>query len=387
MILTATVLLQCLMSFAIFAPLVMAPAVLDTLGIPSNWVGLYAPFAFGCAIIGSIFSGTLLSYVSPWRLSLACLAFAALGISVFGLETRLAVAAGAMIMGLSYGPITAAGSSIVAHATPGNLGLSMSIRQAGVPLGTSLAGFLVPPLIQSFGWPGACVLMGAALIVMAILLALLSPLAAWEGMRKRTSAPSGGFRPFRLVFSSPRLQLLAFVLVFFGALQNCFASFLSVYLVNHVGTDLVFAGVVLGLSHGLGMFTRILWGALADRLGARRILGLLGISMAIASALMGLLQPGASTLVLVAVVAAFGTSVTGWNGVAIAQATRQVPPGLAGAVAGEIAVFAYIGFIAGPPLFAFVAGALDIQRAFILAGGICAAATVVFLLGERKRPT
>ncbi|GEM_PF-5253073 len=32
MVLTATVLLQCLMSFAIFAPLVMAPAVLDTLG-------------------------------------------------------------------------------------------------------------------------------------------------------------------------------------------------------------------------------------------------------------------------------------------------------------------------------------------------------------------
>ncbi len=387
MVLTATVLLQCLMSFAIFAPLVMAPAVLDTLGIPANWVGLYAPFAYGCAIIGSIFSGTLLNYVSPWRLSLACLAFAASGIFVFGFETRVAVAAGAMIMGLSYGPITAAGSSIIAHATPGNLGLSMSIRQAGVPLGASLAGFLVPPLIKAFGWPGACVLIGVAIIAAAILLAFLSPLTAREGIRERTSAPSGGFRPLRLVFSSSRLQLLAFVLVFFAALQNCFASFLSVYLVNHVGTDLVFAGFVLGLSHGLGMFTRILWGALADRLGARFVLGLLGISMAIASALMGLLEPGTSTLVLVTIVAVFGTAVTGWNGVAIAQATHLVPTRLAGPVAGEIAVFAYVGFIAGPPLFTFVAGALDIQRAFILAGGVCAAATVIFLFGERQRPT
>lgn len=386
MVLTATVLLQCLMSFAIFAPLVMAPAVLDALGIPANWVGLYAPFAYGCAIIGSIFSGTLLGHFGPWRLSLACLAFASLGISVFGLETRVAVAAGAMIMGLSYGPITAAGSSIVAHATPGNLGLSMSIRQAGVPLGASLAGFLVPPLIKAFGWPGASVLIGIATIAAAILLAFLSPLTAREGMRQRTSAPSGGFRPFRLVFSSPRLQLLAFVLVFFASLQNCFASFLSVYLVNYLGTDLVFAGFVLGISHGVGIFARILWGALADRAGTRLVLGVLGISMAIASALMGLLGPGASTLVLVAIVVAFGTTVTGWNGIAIAQATRLVPTRLAGQVVGEIAVFAYAGFIAGPPLFTLVAGALDIQRAFILAGGVCAAATAIFLFGGRKRP-
>ncbi len=387
MVLTATVLLQCLMSFAIFAPLVMAPAVLDTLGIPANWVGLYAPFAYGCAIIGSIFSGALVGYFGPWRLSLACLAFAAFGIFVFGLETRVAVAAGAMIMGLSYGPITAAGSSMLAQSTPGNLGLRMSIRQAGVPLGVSLAGFLVPPLIKAFGWPGACVLIGAATIAAAILLMFASPVLAPEHDRERTPALSGSFRPFRLVFSSSRLQLLAFVLVFFAALQNCFASFLSVYLVNHVGTDLVFAGVVLGLGHGVGMFARILWGALADRLGTRLVLGVLGIGMAIASALMGLLGPGASTLVIVTIVVAFGTTVTGWNGIAIAQATRLVPTRLAGQVAGEIAVFAYAGFIAGPPLFTFVAGALDIQRAFILAGGVCAAATAIFLFGGRKRPT
>lgn len=384
MVLTATLFLQCLMSFAIFAPLVMAPVVLDTLAIPANWVGLYAPFAFGCAIIGSIFSGALLRYLGPWRLSLVCLAFTAVGIFVFGLATPVAVATGAMILGLSYGPITAAGASLLVQTTSNNLALRLSIRQSGVPLGSSLAGFVLPPLSKAFGWSGTCNLVSVAAIATAILLMIGSPVLAPKHVRDPARTPSGRFRPMRLVLSNSRLRRLAFVLVFFASLQNCFASFLSVYLVRDLGTNLVFAGSLLGLSYGVGIFTRILWGALADRLGAHRVIGLLGITMAIAAALTGMLEAGAPLLILVAIVVVFGAAVTGWNGVAIAQATQSVPASLAGAAAGEITVFVYGGFIAGPLLFTLVAGAIGIQHAFIVAGIICAAATAVFLMSERK---
>ena len=137
---------------------VMAPVVLDSLGIPSSWVGIYAPLAYGCAILGSLASGTLLTYVGPWRLSFGCLVVAAVGLAVFASATPIGLALGAMIIGISYGPVTAAGSSILAQAPLQNLGLRMAIRQSGVPLGSSLAGFSVPALIEAFGWPAACFL-------------------------------------------------------------------------------------------------------------------------------------------------------------------------------------------------------------------------------------
>lgn len=384
MVLTAAVLMQSVMTFAILAPLIVAPVVLEALSVPASWAGFYAPIAFSSAAVVSIYSGALLKHVGPWRLSIACLCIAACGMAVFGFATPLAMAVGGVIVGVGYGPITGAGASIVVRSRPANLSLAMSVRQTGVPLGASLGGFLLPPLTNAFGWEGACFLAAAAMLAAALLSCCLSACLAPERSDRPGSGSAIRMRPFHLVATDVRLRRLAVVTVTFAALQNCFTSFLSLYLVDHMHRSLVVAGLMLGISQILAMLARVVWGALADRTGPLAVLGLLGFSMAAASIVIGSLWPGAPTSVLLGIVIVFGATVTGWNGIVLAQSAKLVSPPLGGAVTGEIAAFAYIGFVVGPPVFSAIAEASDLRCGFIAAGALCAASTLVIVLGARK---
>ena len=67
----------------------------------------------------------------------------------------------------------------------------------------------------------------------------------------------------------------------------------------------------------------------------------------------------------------FGASAVGWNGVFLAEVARLAPPGQVGAITGGTQFLTFIGALASPPLFGFVAG---------LAGGYGKAYLVFCLL-------
>lgn len=385
MILIATVLMQGVMTFAILAPLIVAPVVLSALGVPASWTGFYAPTVFGCAAVVSIYTGAMLRHVGPWRLSFASLAVSAVGMLVFAASTPLAIAFGGMVAGVGYGPITGAGAAIVVQSKPRNLSLAMSVRQSGVPLGASLAGFVLPSLTDALGWEGTCLLVGAVMLAGSTLAYGVLMLAAPADFDAPNSGAAAGMRPFHLATTNAALRRIAFVTITFAALQNCFTSFLSVYLVNHIHRTLAIAGVLLGTSQAIGMFARVIWGALADRIGAIFVLGILGFTMAAAAVTTGMLSPEVATPILFTIIVLFGATVTGWNGITMAQATKLVSPALGGAATGEIAACAYIGFIVGPPVFSAIAEASQFRYGYVAIGVLCALSTLTTVFGARKR--
>jgi MFS family permease len=385
MVLTVAVLVQAVMAFAVFAPMVLAPVILRSLDLPPIWAGFYAPFAFSCAIVGSLGAGRLIGFVGPWRLSFACVALASAGLGVIGFGMHATLALGAMLIGFGYGPITAAGSIILMQSAASNLGLRMSARQAGVPLGWSAAGFLLPPLVGAFGWSGSCAILAMAGVGLAALLAIVCPFA--RGERVNAPSPTKGRARGLLhhTLSHPRLLSTALVTLCFASVQSCFSSFASVYLVDALRIELGTAGMLLGTAFGIGILARVFWGAMADRLGTVLVLGVLGGTMSLALILTGRLAEGAPMTALVATIGLFGFTGTGWNGIVMARGARLSPPGFVGQVAGEISVFAYAGFIIAPPLFSLLARAVDMHAAFVALGLACAAATAFFLLAERQR--
>ena len=78
---------------------------------------------------------------------------------------------------------------------------------------------------------------------------------------------------------------------------------------------------------------------------------------------------------LFAVVALFGATAIGWNGVQLAEVARHAPPGEAGAITGAAAFVGFSGVVVGPPLFGALAALTGSYRAGFVAVGVAALAS------------
>ena len=141
-------------------------------------------------------------------------------------------------------------------------------------------------------------------------------------------------------------------------MQVCLTTYLVSFLTTSLGVPLVRAGLTLTVALGAGVAGRIVWGGIADRLILpRRMLGTLGLVMALSAAatcLLSLSWPYAAIVVLGAL---FGASAVGWNGVYLAEVARKAPPGMAGMATGGTLFFTFFGGVVAPPVFGGIAGA------------------------------
>ena len=159
--LLVTLLMQTIAAFLIRALPVMGPSVTWAAGVPPENVGLLA----GLTAAGTMWfvaTGVLfLKRFGPVRtLQLGALLGAAAMVTVAS-GSWLVMLASAFAIGVAYGPSPPAGSDILArYVPPGRRSLVFSIKQSGVPLGGVLAGLVLPPAIEAFGWRGALAIGG-----------------------------------------------------------------------------------------------------------------------------------------------------------------------------------------------------------------------------------
>jgi MFS family permease len=124
-----------------------------------------------------------------------------------------------------------------------------------------------------------------------------------------------------------------------------------------------------------GIAGRIVWGMLADRAApARLLLAWLGFGMAICCLLTAAMEPGAPVAWLFIVVALFGATAIGWNGVYLSEVARRAPAGSAGLATGATLFFTYAGVLVGPPVFGTLAAVSSYAKAYAalaVVGAIC----------------
>jgi predicted MFS family arabinose efflux permease len=235
-----------------------------------------------------------------------------------------------------------------------------SIKQTGVPVGGVVAGLAVPALTE-----GA----GAAWAMVAI--AALCVLAAAAGAWLRTSldtlrepaAPMPRllrlFEPVRFVAAHPVLFTLATCSFVFSAVQVCVTSYSVTFLTHDLRWTLVAAGGALAVAQIAGVVGRIAWGAVADRHGdARPVLLALAGAMALCGVVAAVFDAGSAHLRVIALLAVYGATAIGWNGVFLATIARVVPIGQAAQATSGSLFFTYFGVVVGPPVFGLVASAL-----------------------------
>ena len=351
--LIVTMAIQALVSMAVFAPPVFAPAAHDDIGFPASWVGIVTALIFVAATCGAFFSGGVIARVGALRMSQFSLMMCGTGIALMASSNSWLVALGALVMGLGYGPVTPSSSAILADRTPERIrSFIFSLKQTGVPIGGALAGAIVPALIVAFGWRVSALSVGLACVALA---AAIQPYRAVVDLAQHfvlPRKPASLLEPLRLVLAHPRLREMAFASCTYSGMQACLSTFLVVYLTQRIGFSVPVAGAVLATAMAAGIIGRISWGVVADKwVKPRALLGMLGVTMSVGAALTALFTGTWPLAAILAVSSAYGATAIGWNGVYLSEVARIAPPGKAGAATGASLAMTYTGVVVLPMLF------------------------------------
>ena len=201
--------------------------------------------------------------------------------------------------------------------------------------------------------------------------------------RVRIDAPG---QSVRLIVTTPRLRPIALVAFSYGAMQLCLFAFFVTYLVEHVGLDLVTAGLLFAVMQGAGFVARVGWGWVSDRwMSTRPLLAALGAGT-IASTVAAIAFSDAWPLAgLAAASVALGATGVGWNGIYLAEVARAVPLDKVGPATGGVLMFTFVGVVLGPSTFgAIVATTGSWAAAFIAMDALVLATVVVLVIRPRS---
>lgn len=381
-----TLAIQAMVSMALLTLPVMAPVVGAALGVSSAYVGIYIAMVYAGAMLASLSAGAAVARYGAIRVSQAGLLLCALGLALCAVHSVPVIAFGAVLIGMGYGPVTPASSHLLARTTPvQSMSLVFSLKQTGVPLGGVLAGAVVPGLLLVTGWQGALLVVALLCLVCAVIAQPLRHELDSDRDAKRPLLLGNLAQPIRLVLSHRALTMLATCSFFFSATQLSLVTYLVTYLYDSLAYGLVAAGFALSVSQFAGIGGRVFWGYVADRfLGARRMLAVLAGLMALSCVATAFLSNAMPTFLLLGILAVFGASAIGWNGVYLAEVARQAPKGQASLATGGTLAVTFLGVVLGPPVFGALSGLFGSYRAGYAALALPTLVCCVLLLRQKK---
>ncbi len=232
---------------------------------------------------------------------------------------------------------------------PERQGLAMGVAAAGNS-GTVVTHLLAPRLAESFGWQAV---FGLAMIPLAVvlvgfaLLARESPRAASASV---VAKPGSGM--WRRVLSSPDLWWLClFYAVTFGGYVGL-GSFLPLFFRDQFRVEPVTAGQLAAAVTLAGSISRPIGGAVADRVGGARLLGMLLFGVGITYAIASGLPPLTTTVVMLV----FGMIFLGMGNGAVFQIVPRRFPREIGVVTGVIGAVGGLGGFLVPILLGTLKG-------------------------------
>ena len=352
------VFLQVVSSFIIRALPVIGPEVTAAAGAAPHDIGILA----GAISVGTMFfllSGSLaIHYCGSVRILQIGAVIGAAG-ALLGLTASwwfLVLAA--FLIGVSYGPSPPAASELLVRTSPPNhRSLIMSIKQAGVPLGSALAGILLPALVALSGWRAA--LLATAAIALAGALAVQPWREQLDTDRDTAKRPTIGNLfskvnlaiPFLVLKEIPGMLPLTLAVACFSCMQGCVLTFFVTQLTSEQGFSLAVAGAAFSVMQVSGIFSRIIMGWIADHIGSAKTMLLLALLSTVMVLALAAMSPDWPVWLVMLLGGALGTTCISWNGVFLAEAARIAPPGRIGDATAGSTFFLFVAYAAGPFLF------------------------------------
>lgn len=340
---------------------VLAPQIARIAGVEPSMVGIVAGVMFAGALVPTLLSGAIIPLIGPVRLNQITTTITALGLLVATIGSWSALLIGGVIVGAGYGPGAPAASAVLAHHTAlARRGLIFSVRQSGAPLGGLLAGAMLPVIAVHFGTTEAILAAAlfsvlAALIVQVVRNPLDTPLLSAQRPSRANVLANLSIRSSLAAHADlPRVTYNGFAA---AAAQGSVFALMVTFLVERGGLDLITAGFVFATTNVAGVIARVALGYASDGfINPQALLAMLAAAGVCALALLltfaGQL-PLAAVLVLASII---GATISGWNGVLMAELARLAPPELVGSVSAAAITCIYLGYMVGPIVTSAVVG-------------------------------
>lgn len=383
-----TLVIQAMVSMALLTLPVMAPVIAQDFQVSPALVGVYVAITYAGAMVASLTGGAAVKRLGAIRVSQVGLMLCALGLLLCTLPWIGTVALGAVCIGLGYGPITPASSHLLARTTPKHqMSLVFSLKQTGVPLGSLLAGAIVPTLLLGLPWQVCMAVVAGVCVGCAAISQILRDKLDEDRQPYLTTQGVSWIQPIRLVLAHRALASMAACSFMFSMVQLSLTTYLVTFLHDDLAYGLVAAGLALSVTQFGGMAGRILWGYVADRwLGASRMLLILAAMMALGALATTTLTHDTPKSVVIALLLAFGASAIGWNGVYLAEVAKRAPEGMASVATGGTLVFTFFGVVVGPPVFGALSALFGTYRAGFTALVVVACVCGCVLIWSQRKP-
>lgn len=378
----------------VLAPL--APLFQPELGLTKAEVGLFSSATFAGAWAVILIAGTVTDRFGIRRMmTLGQLATGVLLLTMSSVVSAFQAAAVMFAAGLGRGTVFPGSTkAIMEWFPPATRATAMGIKQTGAPLAGIVTASTLPALALTIGWRSAIAVAGLAIILGGVVTALLyrdpggSP-------RKREAAP--GMRAgLKDVAGNRRLWIVSVMAMLFVMSQQSLITYLALYfkevvlvpLVPDEPARIVAAGGYLAICQFGGIFGRVFWGAVSDRLFRQQRLAMLAaigsLSSMAALAVAGA-ESGYPPWLLTGLVFAAGATTVGWNGVYHTLVTETVGHKYAATGVGLSLTLIETGTMVGPPLFGLVADVAGTYRmGWLFLTCLSGAGTLVAALAARR---
>ena len=332
---------------------VLAPQVAPLAGVEPSTIGHLTGVMFAGALLPTLVAGAVMPLIGPVRMSQLTTTLGAVGLLVAATGNVWALLIAALLIGAGYGPGGPLSAVVLAHHTkPEWRGLVFSVRQSGIPLGGLLAGLTLPVVALAFGAREAVMVAAAVTFVSALMVepvrkTLDAPLRSAKGPKLGALLRNISMR--RALRAHPDLPRVTYGGFAAATVQGSVFALLVTFLVERAGLDLITAGLVFSAMHLSGFVARIAFGYASDRFFRPQLLLASLAAVGVATLLTLLLVAGTvSFTAVIALAAVIGATVSGWNGVMLAELTRLSPPGLVASVSASAVTCIYLGYMIGP---------------------------------------
>lgn len=382
-----TLFIQTVTVLTLFVPPVLAPVAAADLGVPAASIGLFISVIYAGAMLSGLVGGALVMRFGAIRVAQLSLVASAVGFAVCLGTLPAVILLGAFIVGVAQGVTNPLSAHVLARATPSHmLAMAFSIKQSGVPLGGMLAGALTPWLLALNGWRFTVF----EVVVLSLLTAaLIEPMRARYDDDRVPQTPirfKGLFNTIGLVFANARVAELCAMSFVYAGTQQIMAAFLVSYLHLQLGWSLVSAGLLFAVAQIAGVVGRVLWGVVADRWCAPRLLlALLGLVMAIACGATAMANETWPFWALALLCVAYGGTASSWNGVYFAEVARLAPAGRVGDITGGAQFVTFSGNVIIPPLVGALIAAQGSYAAGFGAFAILPLLVGIYLIATMQR--
>ncbi len=355
---------QFVMSIGAYAWGPLAPFFRDEFNISNARIGMVTSSLYLTATIIAIPSGMLIDKLGAHIMLILCLVIMGIAFWVMPLAGQFTwIIACAGLAGVGYGVINQVSTKgIMYWFTSKTRATAMGVKQMGVTLGGAVAAALLPAMTLTYGWRKGVVVIGVAMIIIAVLSIFLYK----ERPGGKTpdnpaeAAPASKASKISLmeVLSNPVLLIVMLIVPFMAFSQICVASFMVLYLNETLEFSVVFSSGLLSVAMIAGTLGRVGWGLISDRIfGGDRlkpsfILSIIGALSLFAFALLNKNSPTWFFYILAALI---GFTLIGWNAVLMTLVAELAGTEKAASVMGIMVTIAWAGIVIGPAVFGYIA--------------------------------